>query len=78
MYIFGGRGIDGKEIGQLAAFNIQTRRWFKFQNMGPEPCPRSGHRMTVVEKLIYILGGDAVDKQPSDDFTSAYILDTSK
>ncbi|KAF9566138.1 galactose oxidase [Agrocybe pediades] len=76
MYVFGGRGVDSVEIGQLAALNLHTRRWYTFQNMGPEPCPRSGHRMAVVDRLIYILGGDAVNKKPSDDFISAYVLDT--
>ncbi|KAI0801041.1 galactose oxidase [Fomes fomentarius] len=61
MYIFGGRGVDGANIGQLAAFKISTRRWFMFQNMGLEPSPRSGHGMAAVGSKVYVLGGVCED-----------------
>ncbi|KAI9057729.1 galactose oxidase [Trametes sanguinea] len=61
VYIFGGRGVDGANIGQLAAFRIPNQRWYTFQNMGPEPAPRSGHGMVAVGSKIYVLGGVSED-----------------
>ncbi|KAJ8594806.1 galactose oxidase, partial [Rhizopogon salebrosus TDB-379] len=37
IYIFGGRGVDGKDLGDLAAFKMSNQRWYMFQNMGPAP-----------------------------------------
>ncbi|KAI0756782.1 hypothetical protein C8Q80DRAFT_1224263 [Daedaleopsis nitida] len=61
MYVFGGRGVDGGNIGELGAFKITTRRWFMFQKMGPEPSPRSGHGMAAVGSKVYVLGGVSED-----------------
>ena len=58
MYVFGGRTEEGKDLGDLAAFRIPTRRWYTFQNMGPSPSPRSGHSMTACGNYIYVVGGE--------------------
>ena len=58
MYVFGGRSLEGTDLGDLAAFRISSRRWYTFQNMGPSPSPRSGHSMTAFDKQIVIIGGE--------------------
>ena len=79
VYVFGGRGVDGANIGQLAAFKISTKRWFMFQNMGPEPSPRSGHGMAAVGSKVYILGGVCEDDLGGSgrDANFMHILETS-
>ncbi|TIA85542.1 hypothetical protein E3P99_03964 [Wallemia hederae] len=59
MYIFGGRGTDGKDLGDLAGFNIPKRRWFAFQSMGPSPSGRSGQTMSTSGDSVFVFGGEA-------------------
>lgn len=59
MYIFGGRGTDGKDLGDLAGFNIPKRRWFAFQSMGPSPSGRSGQTMSTSGESVFVFGGEA-------------------
>ncbi|TIA68523.1 hypothetical protein E3P91_04036 [Wallemia ichthyophaga] len=59
MYIFGGRGTDGKDLGDLAGFNIPKRRWFAFQSMGPSPNGRSGQTMSTSGESVFVFGGEA-------------------
>ncbi|TIB86506.1 hypothetical protein E3Q06_01550 [Wallemia mellicola] len=59
MYIFGGRGTDGKDLGDLAGFNILKRRWFAFQSMGPSPSGRSGQTMSTSGESVFVFGGEA-------------------
>ena len=78
MYVFGGRGVNGANIGQLAAFRISSKRWFMFQNMGPEPSPRSGHGMVTVGTKVYVLGGVCEeDTKGGKESNVMYILETS-
>jgi hypothetical protein len=79
MYIFGGRTEEGTDLGDLAAFRISLRRWYTFQNMGPSPSPRSGHRMTAHGKQIIILAGEP-SSAPRDtaELSMIYVLDTAK
>lgn len=79
MYVFGGRTEEGKDLGDLAAFRIPTRRWYTFQNMGPSPSPRSGHGMTAFGERIVILAGEP-SSAPRDpgELSLAYMLDTTK
>ncbi|KTW30365.1 hypothetical protein T552_00838 [Pneumocystis carinii B80] len=77
IYIFGGRGLDGSDLGDLIAFKISTSRWYIFQNMGPSPSPRSGHVLTSFGQKIIVLGGeDSLNR--IEDSSISYILDTSK
>lgn len=79
MYIFGGRTEEGTDLGDLAAFRISTRRWYTFQNMGPSPSPRSGHRMTAYGKQIVVLAGEpSTATREATDLATVYILDTAK
>lgn len=77
MYIFGGRGVDGKDLGDLAAFKVTNQRWYMFQNMGPSPSGRSGHAMSAIGSKVYVLGGESFTPAKSDDPNIVHVLDTS-
>ncbi|KZT35634.1 hypothetical protein SISSUDRAFT_990233 [Sistotremastrum suecicum HHB10207 ss-3] len=76
MYVFGGRGTDGKDLGDLAAFKITNRRWYMFQNMGPSPSGRSGHALASMGARIYVLGGESFTTPRPDDPSVVHVLDT--
>ncbi|KAF7306753.1 Cell polarity protein [Mycena indigotica] len=76
VYIFGGRGVDGKDLSDLAAFKISNQRWYMFQNMGPSPTGRSGHAMAAVGPKVYVLGGESFTPTKGDDPSLVHILDT--
>ncbi|KZT18428.1 galactose oxidase [Neolentinus lepideus HHB14362 ss-1] len=77
MYIFGGRGVDGKDLGDLAAFKITNNRWFMFQNMGPSPSGRSRHAMAAMGARVFVLGGESYAPSKPEDATLIHVLDTS-
>ncbi|KIL71754.1 hypothetical protein M378DRAFT_64627 [Amanita muscaria Koide BX008] len=75
IYIFGGRGVDGKDLSDLAAFKISNQRWYMFQNMGPAPTGRSGHAMACAGTKVYVLGGESFS--PTKDDPNAFsVLET--
>ncbi|THH09190.1 hypothetical protein EW145_g2194 [Phellinidium pouzarii] len=76
IYIFGGRGVDGNDLGDLAAFKISNQRWYMFQNMGPAPSVRSGHRMAAVGTRVFVLGGESSAPGQTDDASIIHVLDT--
>jgi N-acetylneuraminic acid mutarotase len=82
MYVFAGRGVDGKDLEDLAAFKITgaenvARRWFMFQHMGPTPSGRSGHAMATWQSKVYVLGGESYSNaQPGYDPNYINILDS--
>ncbi|CAK5280148.1 unnamed protein product [Mycena citricolor] len=76
IYIFGGRGVDGKDLSDLAAFKISNQRWYMFQNMGPSPSGRSGHAMAAVGPRVYVLGGESFTPSKTDDPGLVHVLDT--
>ncbi|KAJ7275227.1 hypothetical protein B0H12DRAFT_1005812 [Mycena haematopus] len=76
IYIFGGRGVDGKDLSDLAAFKISNQRWYMFQNMGPSPSGRSGHAMASVGTKVYVLGGESFTPSKTDDSGLVHVLDT--
>ncbi|KAJ6574924.1 hypothetical protein B0H19DRAFT_933668 [Mycena capillaripes] len=76
IYIFGGRGVDGKDLSDLAAFKISNQRWYMFQNMGPSPSGRSGHAMASVGNKVYVLGGESFTPSKTDDSGLVHVLDT--
>ncbi|CAG8492728.1 17936_t:CDS:2 [Acaulospora morrowiae] len=78
IYIFGGRTIEGKDLADLAAFNINQKRWFMFQKMGPSPYPRYCHTMTLSQKKIFVFGGDSIQTTKPDGEGTIHILDTTK
>ncbi|KAI0314774.1 hypothetical protein OF83DRAFT_1267104 [Amylostereum chailletii] len=76
MYVFGGRGIDGKDLSDLTAFKISSQRWFMFQNMGPSPSGRSGHAMASFGARVFVLGGESYVGQMQDEPAVIHVLDT--
>jgi hypothetical protein len=78
MYIFGGRGVDGKDLGDLASFKISNQRWYMFANMGPSPSGRSGHALTAYQNKVVVLGGESFTGGKPDDPATVYVLDTGK
>lgn len=78
MYVLGGRGVDGKDLDDLAAFKISNQRWYMFQNMGPAPAGRSGHTMASWQGKVYVLGGESYTSVRPDDPSIVHVLDTGK
>ena len=84
MYIFGGRNGRNQDLGDLVAFRIATRHWYRFENMGSSPSPRSGHQMCVHNEKIFVVGGGKTSEhqltvsKDQEEFKSIYTLDTSK
>ncbi|KAL1951460.1 hypothetical protein VTO73DRAFT_609 [Trametes versicolor] len=79
VYVFGGRGVDGKDLGDLGAFKISNQRWYMFQKMGPAPSPRSGHAMASMGTRVFVLGGlggESLNTQKPEDPTIVHVLDT--
>ncbi|KAI0654188.1 hypothetical protein C8Q70DRAFT_1142246 [Cubamyces menziesii] len=79
VYVFGGRGVDGKDLGDLGAFKISNQRWYMFQKMGPAPSPRSGHAMASMGSRVFVLGGlggESMNSQKPEDPTVVHVLDT--
>ncbi|KAI8980785.1 hypothetical protein BD414DRAFT_420720 [Trametes punicea] len=79
IYVFGGRGVDGKDLGDLGAFKISNQRWYMFQKMGPAPSPRSGHAMASMGSRVFVLGGlggESLNTQKPEDPTIIHVLDT--
>ncbi|KAJ6604468.1 hypothetical protein DFH09DRAFT_1018615 [Mycena vulgaris] len=76
IYVFGGRGVDGKDLSDLAAFKISNQRWYMFQKMGPSPSGRSGHAMAAVGTKVYVLGGESFTPSKTDDSGLVHVLDT--
>ncbi|KAG8983467.1 Negative regulator of mitotic exit [Tulasnella sp. JGI-2019a] len=76
MYVFGGRRVDGKNLGDLAAFKISNLRWYIFQYMGPAPSGRSGHAMATSGSRVFVLGGESSTSVKPDDPSIIHILDS--
>ncbi|KAF9040391.1 hypothetical protein BDZ89DRAFT_1060481 [Hymenopellis radicata] len=76
IYVFGGRGVDGKDLSDLAAFKLSNQRWYMFQNMGPQPSGRSGHAMASVGTRVFVLGGESFSPSKTDDPALIHVLDT--
>jgi hypothetical protein len=76
MYVFGGRGVDGTDLGDLTAFKLSTQRWFMFQNMGPSPSGRSGHAMASNGTRVFVLGGESSVGAQVEETAVIHVLDT--
>ncbi|KIJ09884.1 hypothetical protein PAXINDRAFT_86828, partial [Paxillus involutus ATCC 200175] len=74
IYIFGGRGTDGNDLVDLAAFKLSNQRWDMFQNTGPAPNARSGNAMA--SKGSRVDGGEAFTPTRGDDHGIIRVLDT--
>lgn len=79
LYVFGGRTEEGTDLGDLAALDLTSARWYTFQNMGRSPSPRSDHTMSAAFKKIYVLGGEpSSGPRDTEELKMVYILDTCK
>ncbi|KAJ4484910.1 hypothetical protein C8J55DRAFT_452826 [Lentinula edodes] len=76
IYVFGGRGVDGKDLNDLAAFKLSNQRWYMFQNMGPAPSGRSGHAMASIGTRVFVLGGESFTPSKPEDANFIHVLDT--
>ncbi|RIA92193.1 hypothetical protein C1645_820989 [Glomus cerebriforme] len=78
IYIFGGKGQDGLEMGDLVAFRISNQRWYMFSDMGIAPSPRQCLAMTSSRDKALVFGGDCLQSpKPGEDGT-INVLDTAK
>ncbi|KAG1383455.1 hypothetical protein G6F60_008060 [Rhizopus arrhizus] len=77
IYILGGKGENGVELNDLCAYKINGRRWFTFQNMGPQPSPRHGLTMSAIRERLFVIGGDN-EISKMEDGSLVYILDSTK
>lgn len=67
-------GTDGKyHYNDTWAFNLNTRKWIEMQCTGFIPSPREGHAAAIVDDVIYVFGGRAVDGRDLDDLTALKI-----
>ena len=81
MYIFGGRDSMGNALGDLIAFNFETRCWYNLDAYaGTAPTPRWGHTMTVDSTRIVLLGGrsSGVSEQKGDWIHTLETWDTNQ
>ncbi|KAI0706123.1 hypothetical protein BC835DRAFT_1425968 [Cytidiella melzeri] len=77
MYIFGGRGVDGKDLGDLGAFKLSTM--VHVSEDGSCPTPRSGHAMASMGSRVFVLGGiggETANPTKPDDPSLIHVLDT--
>src|SRR6266403_3495266 len=52
------------------SFDISTRKWTELQCTGTIPPPRSGHAAVLVDDVMYVFGGPALDKTNLGDLTA--------
>ena len=80
MYIFGGRNERGQCLGDLLAFDIERQFWFKFEDAGSAPSPRSSLCMSSHGSKVYVFGGesDNLSEKVKDEMRMIYTLDTTK
>ncbi|CAG8461243.1 14775_t:CDS:10 [Cetraspora pellucida] len=78
IYVFGGINQEGKELGDLTSFQINTQRWFMFQKMGPSPSPRHLHTMSAENEKVFVFGGESTKSPKPDEDGVIHILDTSR
>ncbi|CAG8499773.1 1565_t:CDS:2 [Paraglomus brasilianum] len=71
LYVFGGKGPEGEELGDLAAFRITNKRWYMFQKMGPSPYPRHTTVLSACREKIFVLGGDSLHRAKPDESGSS-------
>ncbi|KAI0785082.1 galactose oxidase [Abortiporus biennis] len=77
MYVFGGRDVEGKELGDIGALRLSDKRWFMFQKLGPAPSTRSGHCMASHGSQVVVFGGrsDSASTETTEE-NVLYVLET--
>ncbi len=66
---FGG-GDDPRRYNDTWSFNISTRKWTELQCTGSIPSSREGHAAVLVDDVMYVFGGDAIDGTNLCDLTA--------
>ncbi len=52
------------------SFDISTRKWTELQCTGSIPIPRVGHAAVLVDDVMYVFGGNAIDHTILGDLTA--------
>jgi len=52
------------------SFDISTRKWTELQCTGSIPSPRTGHAAVVINNVMYVFGGKAVDETILGDLSA--------
>ncbi len=52
------------------SFDISTRKWTELQCTGSIPSPRAGHAAVLVDDVMYVFGGYAIDGTNLGDLTA--------
>ncbi len=52
------------------SFDISTRKWTELQCTGSIPSPRAGHAAALVDDIMYVFGGRAIDGSILGDLTT--------
>src|SRR6266403_333903 len=66
---FGG-GINRRFYNDTWSFDISTRKWTELQCTGSIPSPRAGHAAVLVDDVMYVFGGYAIDGTNLGDLTA--------
>ena len=56
---------------------MADRIWYEFTNMGPAPSGGSGHVMAAVGNKLFVLGGQAVKMDKTEDHDVVHVLETN-
>ncbi|KAE9384494.1 hypothetical protein BT96DRAFT_950531 [Gymnopus androsaceus JB14] len=76
MYVLGGRGADGNDLNDLAAFKLSNQRWYKFPYIGPAPSARAGHLMVSFGARMFELGGESFTPTEPEEANCMHVLNT--
>ncbi|CAE6540798.1 unnamed protein product [Rhizoctonia solani] len=76
MYMCGGKGEDGHELGDVWSFHITEQRWYKLPSMSFEPSIRSGHILATLKERVFVVGGWKDNRFSSETEPSIHVLDT--
>ncbi len=52
------------------SFDMSTRKWTELQCTGSIPPPRLGHAAVLVDDVMYVFGGEAIDGTNLGDLTA--------
>ncbi|KAE9404389.1 galactose oxidase [Gymnopus androsaceus JB14] len=77
MYVLSGRGANGKDLNDLAAFKLSNQQWYTFPYIGPAPSARAGHAMASFGARVFVLGGESFTPTEPVEVNCMHILDTS-
>ncbi len=52
------------------SFDISTRKWTELQCTGSIPSPRGAHAAVLIDDIMYVFGGHAIDGTYLGDLTA--------